>query len=342
MFAERVKNRLKSKNIEQRIAYGEYTFGQLSSEIVCEGLALCSDIKLHRQTQKNKLSHKQELGDFCEQFRYTNTPSALLSRKKGTRPPSHNNPKTTRYPNRYPLKSKRPNFRKNNNKTQQLNKKTNKSLPVCYKCGKIGHYSNKCRTKQKINELNLDEGLKRQLEQVLLMDSDLSEEDESSSSENDSGTISGLEDDECTDGCSCKNCFHKQISSLGINVLTNEENFILELIDKIENPESKRIALEKYIEVAKRAPKQEKIETSYKPYSFKEIMARVENHHIKKEPSVNNLRVEINQVKEELRSLKQRVQILELHKPVDCEYDSQEENSFDEILQNYQAHLLHI
>lgn len=30
---------------------------------------------------------------------------------------------------------------------------------------------------------------------------------------------------------------------------------------------------------------------------------------------------------------------MELHKPVDCEYDSQEENSFDETLQNYQAHI---
>lgn len=32
-----------------------------------------------------------------------------------------------------------------------------------FKCGKIGHYKSKSRIKQKINELNIDQGLNKQL-----------------------------------------------------------------------------------------------------------------------------------------------------------------------------------
>lgn len=43
-----------------------------------------------------------------------------------------------------------------------------KKLPICFKCGIIGHHKNKCRIKQKIKELNIDEELKRQLLQVII------------------------------------------------------------------------------------------------------------------------------------------------------------------------------
>lgn len=45
---------------------------------------------------------------------------------------------------------------------------TIKNLPICFKCRNIGHYKSKCRIKQKIKELNIDKGLKRQLLQVLI------------------------------------------------------------------------------------------------------------------------------------------------------------------------------
>ena len=46
-------------------------------------------------------------------------------------------------------------------------KKTDKKKPVCYKCGKVGHYKNNCKVKNKINELNINEELKNKLLSIL-------------------------------------------------------------------------------------------------------------------------------------------------------------------------------
>ncbi|KAL4191103.1 hypothetical protein AMTRI_Chr07g28010 [Amborella trichopoda] len=62
---KKVKTRLKNKN-GGIISYFVYTLGELSVEICTEGLALCTDMKLKKQLDKQKMTGKKELGDFLK------------------------------------------------------------------------------------------------------------------------------------------------------------------------------------------------------------------------------------------------------------------------------------
>lgn len=52
------------------IPFSQYIYGELAAEVVAEGLNLCSDFKLKRQLEKQNVTGKQALGDFCQQFSY--------------------------------------------------------------------------------------------------------------------------------------------------------------------------------------------------------------------------------------------------------------------------------
>ncbi|KAI8545611.1 hypothetical protein RHMOL_Rhmol07G0053100 [Rhododendron molle] len=69
-FAEKIRKKLRDQNNGTTIIYDNYTYGQLVSIIVQEGLTLCNDIKLHNQLKKQNLTGKQEVGQFCDQFGY--------------------------------------------------------------------------------------------------------------------------------------------------------------------------------------------------------------------------------------------------------------------------------
>ena len=137
------------------------------------------------------------------------------------------------------------------------------------------------------------------------------------------------------------------MNGLDLNVLTKEENFILDIIDKIQDPEEKRKTLAKYIEVAKEEVPQRKnqkglqaqIQRHQQQYSFNEILKRIRNTLPEiQEPTVSDLKQEISQTKRDLKDLKTRVQILELQQCVQTplisknEIDNKEED-FDNLLE---------
>ncbi|KAL5766157.1 hypothetical protein ACOSP7_016774 [Xanthoceras sorbifolium] len=77
LFAERVRTRIKNK-YGGSIPWHVLTYGDISSEIVAEGLAICTEQKLQRKMDKG--STKKTLGDFCEQYGYNESSS---------KPPKH-------------------------------------------------------------------------------------------------------------------------------------------------------------------------------------------------------------------------------------------------------------
>lgn len=123
------------------------------------------------------MTGRKEIGNFCDQFGYDITfPKPHKNRKS----------KSTRQQKSYRRKIKKSyndnKAKRNSNPTTSQNKRKIKSSTpiVCRKCGKLGHYVNKCWTKNKLNEI-ADEGLKQQLIQAC---SDYISEDNENSSSN--------------------------------------------------------------------------------------------------------------------------------------------------------------
>ncbi|KAG8650611.1 hypothetical protein MANES_07G056008v8 [Manihot esculenta] len=195
---------------------------------------------------------------------------------------------------------------------------------VCYRCGKVGHYANKCRVKQHIQALTIEEDLKEALAKILLNETDSEQEVvalnalDYTTEEEESSTE---EDEEQKEGCEGNCDYYKSLCAMnGLLVLTREDNLILDLIDNIENPEKKREKLETYINLYKDKdsststynPIEKKIDSKQSPYDLKEILERVKNSKRQKEPTVVELRSKLNSVKIEIKELKERINILEL------------------------------
>ncbi|XP_021678567.2 uncharacterized protein LOC110663531 [Hevea brasiliensis] len=171
LFSERVNKQIRDKN-DGSLPYNHYTYGELASEVVSAGITLCNELKIHRQLQKERLTGKRILDDFCEQLGLP--PVTFLYKGKVKRGRKVGKGKKF-YRNRYPKKDKgESSYRKApKRKTASSSKKKKKETNVvCYKCGKTGHYANKCRVKQQIQALSIDENLKESLIKILLNDTE--------------------------------------------------------------------------------------------------------------------------------------------------------------------------
>jgi len=82
LFAEKIRNKLREK-YNNHIPYKELTYGELISYINKEGLTICSNLRLNAKLKKDKITGKNELGDFCEQYGYEplKTPSSSKRKK---------------------------------------------------------------------------------------------------------------------------------------------------------------------------------------------------------------------------------------------------------------------
>ncbi|KAL5752223.1 hypothetical protein ACOSP7_022411 [Xanthoceras sorbifolium] len=67
LFAKRVRTRIRN-NYGGSIPFHLLTYGDLSTEVVAEGLAICTEQKLQRKMDKG--STKKTMRDFCEQYGY--------------------------------------------------------------------------------------------------------------------------------------------------------------------------------------------------------------------------------------------------------------------------------
>ncbi|XP_070010101.1 uncharacterized protein [Nicotiana sylvestris] len=170
LFAKRIRKVL--RGIGMSIDYNNYSYSKLFRVCTQEGLALCNEIKLNQQINKHRLTERQQLGEFYEQF-VIHIPSKQkkshkkdFKRKKGS--PEKQQENTQR--------------RKAFHKASKGSIKS-KNPQACYKCGRVGHYAKYCKIKDKIKELDLDDHIKDSLCKILLNSSpEISDTDKGSSS----------------------------------------------------------------------------------------------------------------------------------------------------------------
>ncbi|KAJ9185020.1 hypothetical protein P3X46_004698 [Hevea brasiliensis] len=278
--------------------------------------------------QKEKLTGKRILGDFCEQIGLPPITFPYKRKVKGGRKIGKGKKKiynTKRYYKKE--KGESSNRKTPKKKTKSSKKKKTESEIVCYKRGKPGHCANRCRVKQQTQALSIDENLKESLIKIFLNDSepedlevnaiDYTSEESSSESNKQS---------ECDGNCD----YYKSLSTLnGLCTLTKEENLILGLIDKIEDQEERRNKLKEYLTLYRdKSLLEKKIEENKNTYDLKEIMENIKAAKMLREPTIKELRQEINSVKTKLHHLKERVVLLEVknESPLIAEQEEEEED----------------
>ncbi|KAI8554885.1 hypothetical protein RHMOL_Rhmol05G0131500 [Rhododendron molle] len=317
-FAEEIRKKLRDQNNGTTIIYDNYTYGQLVSIIIQEGLTLCNDIKLHNQLKKQNLTGKQELGQFCDQFGYDLTQYPKPARKnskadKTTR--KYSKRKSSKKNKKIEPSDSKESTSKKHKKPKKTSDESKKATAKCFKCGKIGHYANKCKTKKKLNELQIDEGLRQQLFKLLLESSEESSDEETEDQVNDLSDHdeeSSSTEEEAP--CNCNNLEFStsdnywkaivEMNGLSINVLTDKQQGLLDIIDQIEDPQLRIKIIETCIASNTKEEEETKPRILNETYSLKTVLDRLEQIGSDKPATIPDLKGEINTLKTEIKLLK--------------------------------------
>uniref|UniRef100_A0A7N0V3H1 CCHC-type domain-containing protein n=1 Tax=Kalanchoe fedtschenkoi TaxID=63787 RepID=A0A7N0V3H1_KALFE len=320
-IAREVRKTLRKDNIT--IPYDNYTYGQLIQACVQEGLSLCNEIKLNQQIKRQSIMERNQLGQFCSQFGM-DIPN---QKRKGKYIPKKEFNKSNKkfLENKLIKRSQKREFTKANRPV-----KKDKKPVVCYKCKKVGHYANKCKMKNKINNLNIDEELKDSLNKLFLSNTD-SETESSQESENDSSEFGNELDNLCDESFEsesdqnkcCKSCLKQEESdreiyklisqfkdSDNLNVLKNDN--ILEFLKQIKDPELRHRVIETMDSPSSsntREIQNPVILQNNNPYMMSEIfkIIRQKQHNIvnEKPTDIQDLKEEINHLRNEIKLIKQ-------------------------------------
>uniref|UniRef100_A0A7N0U0L5 CCHC-type domain-containing protein n=1 Tax=Kalanchoe fedtschenkoi TaxID=63787 RepID=A0A7N0U0L5_KALFE len=239
LFAERVRKTLRKDMIA--IPYDTYTYGELIKTCVQEGLSLCNEIRLNQQIKRQSLLERNQLGQFCSQFGM----DIPTNKGKGKYiPKEHKKPykkKKRKYSEEKLVKKQ---HRKVYNK---MNNKKDKRQITCYKCGRIGHYANKCRMKDKIKNLNLDEELKDSLKKLLINSDSETESSSDTETETDSSgntEIRNLNETTDSEDNACCSSYNDSLNVLKGNDLIEflqsikDKELRSKLIDSMDIPSS--------------------------------------------------------------------------------------------------------
>ncbi|XP_047264336.1 uncharacterized protein LOC124896695 [Capsicum annuum] len=174
LFAERIRKTLRGPNVS--INYEAYTYGNPIKVVTQEGLNLCSGIKLNQQIKKYRITERQQLGEFYEQFAIDIPKSARESHKSKKKYSGEKRSK------RIDKKEKK----KEDYKSKKAYRKAKKAN-TCYQCGRFGHFVKDCKVKSKIKSLTIDDDIKDSLCKILLNSSTKNfSPDHSDNEENDS------------------------------------------------------------------------------------------------------------------------------------------------------------
>ncbi|KAL4195321.1 hypothetical protein AMTRI_Chr05g64020 [Amborella trichopoda] len=206
-----------------------------------------------------------------------------------------------------------------------------RKIPICYKCGKVGHYKNTCKVNKKLNAIILDENIRNQIYDII----QLNKEESTLSSENDSSSdislIGQIEDENIIITSSYDmECSYSMPSC---SMLSKEDSLFLDIIDKINNLDEKREILTQFINIAKSKPKTTPLIKPPDEYNFADIKKRIsQKENMQKEPTIVELKQEVNEVKIEINHLKNRIKILELQNEVNGEITDSDEIEFTQLV----------
>ena len=248
-FNAKVQESLREKH-GGTIPFDSLTYGDLISIVKNEGLKLCSQLKLQYQFKKDLKASRKDLGSFCAQYGISmpTPPSQIIKKQKPYREIPFKNKKFNK-------KKEKP-YKKFNQKfkSQKSNEqKTNKKEVRCFKCGQKGHIAPNC--KNKVNVLSDNE-------------EEYYSENNTTSSETDNYQTDPEKEIEKIENCLCQ-----------INMLTTDQELLLEMIDQIENKEAKAKYIRKVLEQQNSKPKP-KINLS-NAYQMKDIF----QYYKKQEPA---------------------------------------------------------
>ncbi|XP_047266846.1 uncharacterized protein LOC107844225 [Capsicum annuum] len=148
---------------------------EMITVVTQEGLALFNEIKLNQQVKKYRLTERQQLKEFCEQFAIDIPKTSRESHKH----------KKKFSEERKSKKIKNKGKRNEDYKSKKAYRKAKKTN-TCYRCGRFGHFAKDCKVKSKIKSLTIDDDIKDSLCKILLNSSPKnSSPDHSDNEEND-------------------------------------------------------------------------------------------------------------------------------------------------------------
>ncbi|KAA0054117.1 Enzymatic polyprotein [Cucumis melo var. makuwa] len=272
------------------------------------------DMNKHTTKVIKDSDYRKELGTFCKQYGLSqgskeekNKKKKYSSKKLFTR----NKPKDQEPPRR------RKHYYNKSTDKKRYSLKTN---TICFKCNQKGHYANRCPLKDRINALTIDEETKQSLLYAIKTDNDTSSQTESSSEEDYINILRGEEssseeefysqsessDDEgaipCTGRCAGKCSGH-------INVITQDQETLFDLIEQIPDEEAKITCL---LKLRKSLEEQMPQKTIQNPimYSYQDILNRIKGETMLP-VQVEDLHHEVRILKREVADNKQRLIHLE-------------------------------
>jgi hypothetical protein len=280
-LGDKVREKLRGQNPHGDIPYHQLSYGQLIAYIQKVALKICQDDKIQKQLAKEKSINRKDMGTFCEQF-------GLPCTKKEKSKPKHNHPRPKFHRNRphkkYDNEAKPDNQFPFNNFPRKA--RTN---AVCYNCKKPGHISKYCRLKGKLKALNLDQEIEERINNLLIETSD----DDDSIPES-SKDLNQIKNDDLFED--------ESGSSSQINVLTKDQDLLFEAINAITDPQVKKAYLERLKSSLVAKPTNNPLVAN--KFNLTDTFKRLEKA-TSKPVTIQDLQHEINNLKIEIRELKQ-------------------------------------
>ncbi|ESQ29714.1 hypothetical protein EUTSA_v10023798mg [Eutrema salsugineum] len=306
LLGEKVRNKIRDSTGTQIIDYDDFTYGELISIVQQEGLKICQDLKLQKHLKWELKRTKVELGSFCRQFEIDPSKNSKFcigdcsnSYYSKNKPRKYS--KTYRNHKSHENSWQKP--RKRFTPKEITNSKPFYKNLTCFKCNKKGHTSKFCRFNRKIQELGLGEELSSKISNLLL--------DHSSSSSNDSD--SSLSSEKALQVDELKNSSSGSESDENkINVLTKDQEFQIEILNSISNPQTKQNFLEtilfslneKEIKISENTSKPHNPTSSKSSYDLTTILNKRKKDSSK--TTIQDLRMEIKEVKNDLKTLREK------------------------------------